>query len=508
MKKIFILLLLSLSLSFVFGNPLQDIKNFVFYYGEDEINKIESYDLAVVQPTNYSTTEIKEIESHGVKLIAYVSIGESDNKNVNPSWILAKNVNWDSYMIDVRNKGWRDYIINVVMKHIADMGYNGFFLDTLDTAVQFPQTENAMIEFVKEIREAYPQMIIIQNRGFPLLSQTGPYIDGVLWEDFASEYNFISGNYQKIDRTPQEVEQQVELSKKYGYRILTLSYAAEDDYDLMNYIFAMNKKYNLLGSITNLYINSIYTYKPGTPIPVQTYSSTNVSSELYFSATTATQTDQNSNSYFYGAGWSKPENIFGIWYSECSGWDAGAVVTFDRHENSSFMVIYFDGGINDFALQISAYDGTNWPMIASISIGNENMFKAALVKINGKYLYDTDPSSPGIQEKLGFKGAKVAYVGQPDIMQFTYGRFGYSNNTLTFVVRNVGLKNSKPFKIYVYDKNGNILKEFSIDSLGPNSDYNVSINNVYGSDSPLKVTIDPEENKEFNYNANTIILNF
>lgn len=503
MKKVLLILTFAfLFFTLTYANPIADIKSFIFYYGNDNINEILNYDLAVVQPDAYSTSEIKEIEAHGVKLLAYMSIGESDNKNVNPSWILAKNENWNSYMIDVRNNGWRDYIINTVAKQIADKGYEGFFLDTVDTAVQFPQTADAMVSLIKDIRETYPNMIIIQNRGFPLLNKTGPYIDGVLWEDFASEYNFINGTYEKVERIPQEVEQQIALSQKYGYKILALSYASEKDYALMDYDFSMYKQYGILGSITNLYINSIYTYKPGMVIPVETYSATNTSSEIYFGVTT-----QSSQAYFYGPGWEPVQKMLGISYSKCNGWDAGVILTFDKMENSSFMVVYFDGGINDFALQISAYDGRNWPMIDSIPIGNDNMFKAILVNLDEKYLYDNDQKLPGIQEKLGFKGARVAYIGKTDMMQFVFGKFSYTRNRLKFIVRNVGLYDSKPFKILMYDKNGNILKEISIDVLASNADYEVSIN-VNQSMSPIKVVIDPGENKEFDPQASTITVNF
>ncbi|MGC8611947.1 MAG: endo alpha-1,4 polygalactosaminidase [Athalassotoga sp.] len=504
MKKLLVFFILTFTfLNLLFANPLDGIKNFVFYYGKDEINQLSQYDLAVVQPDAYSTSEIKEIELH-TKLIAYMSIGESENKNnVDPSWILAKNENWNSYMIDVRKQGWRNYIINVLAKKIKDMGYDGFFLDTVDTAVQFPQTADAMASLIKDIREAYPGMIIIQNRGFPLLSKTGPYIDGVLWEDFASKYNFINGTYEKVDINPVEVDQQINLAKKFGYKILALSYAGENDYDLMNYIFSMYEKYDVLGSITNLYINSIYTYKPGMPIPVLTYSSTNLSSEIYFNP----KTPESSTDYIYGPGWSKPENILGIWYRKCEGWDAGAVLTFDATENSSFLVIYFDGGLNDFALQISAYNGTNWPMIASIPIGNDNMPKATLVNVDKKYLYDVDPKIPGIQEEFGFKGGKVAYIGKPDMMEFALGNFSYRNNKITFVVRNVSVNTSKEFEILIYNGKGDLIKSINVDQLGPNEDYKVSVE-VNKSFSPLKIVINPGKNKEFDPSVNTMTVNF
>ncbi|BBJ28190.1 endo alpha-1,4 polygalactosaminidase [Athalassotoga saccharophila] len=503
MRKILVFIILTFTSLILFANPIDGIKNFVFYYGKDDINQLSKYDLAVVQPDSYSTSEIKEIESHGVKLIAYMSIGESDNKNVDPSWILAKNENWNSYMIDVRKQGWRDYILNVLAKKIKDMGYNGFFLDTVDTAVQFPQTADAMVSLIKEIREKYPDMIIIQNRGFPLLSKTGPYIDGVLWEDFASKYNFINGTYEKVDINPVEVDRQVNLAKKFGYKILALSYAGENDYNLMNYIFSVYEKYDVLGSITNLYINSIYTYKPGMPIPVLTYSSTNVSSEIYFNP----ERPESSTAYIYGPGWSKPESIVGIWYRRCEGWDAGAVLTFNATQNSTFLVIYFDGGLNDFALQISAYDGTNWPMIASIPIGDDNMPKATLVNIDKKYLYDVDSKIPGIQEKLGFKGGRIAYIGRPDMMEFALGNFGYRNNKITFTVRNVGINPSKQFEILVYNSKGQLIKDVTVDQLGPNEDYKVSVE-VNKSFSPLKIVINPGDNKEFDTSVNTTTVNF
>ncbi len=92
-------------------------------------------------------------------------------------------------------------------------------------------------------------------------------------------------------------------------------------------------------------------------------------------------------------------------------------------------------------------------------------------------------------------------------MEFALGNFGYRNNRITFTVRNVGVNPSKQFEILVYNGKGELIKDITVDQLGPNEDYKVSVE-VNKSFSPLKIIINPGENKEFDTGVNTTTVNF
>ena len=56
-------------------------------------------------------------------------------------------------------------------RQIREGGYDGIFLDTIDTASAFPQTKEGMIRLVQALRTALPDAPIVLNQGFPLLAQ-------------------------------------------------------------------------------------------------------------------------------------------------------------------------------------------------------------------------------------------------------------------------------------------------------------------------------------------------
>src|SRR5208283_1793910 len=76
--------------------------------------------------------------AEGTTPVAYLSVGEvAENsrfrKDVSDSWILAKNNNWSSLVMDVRNSGWQAYLLDRQMQALWSQGYRAFFLDTLDS---------------------------------------------------------------------------------------------------------------------------------------------------------------------------------------------------------------------------------------------------------------------------------------------------------------------------------------------------------------------------------------
>jgi hypothetical protein len=126
-----------------------------------------AYDWLVIHPN------VKTYKTNS-KLIAYISIGENVEK-LNKKWILQKNKSWNSYIMDIRNKDYQNYLLKKIEKA---KNFDGFFFDTLDSyhmaKVNKKEYKKALIEFLKKVKEKYPQKIIIFNRGFELLDFIKP----------------------------------------------------------------------------------------------------------------------------------------------------------------------------------------------------------------------------------------------------------------------------------------------------------------------------------------------
>lgn len=148
----------------------------------------------------------------------YLSLGEAEisrpyfQKIKGAEFVLDKNPNWPSHYIDIRSKTWQKIVLEELIPQILKKGYQGVFLDTIDTAAylenkdpkKYAGSKKEMVDFIKKIRKTYPLLKIIPNNGLELLKDLGPVIDGVLVEDLHTQYHFKSKTYKK---TPQNVSE-------------------------------------------------------------------------------------------------------------------------------------------------------------------------------------------------------------------------------------------------------------------------------------------------------------
>jgi len=94
--------------------------------------------------------DIKEIKKNGKKLIAYISLAEAENyrdywefiwNRRRPEWIESENPSWSG---NFRVKYWQPEWKEIVMKQIKDSmekGFDGVFLDVIDTYYYFQEKE-------------------------------------------------------------------------------------------------------------------------------------------------------------------------------------------------------------------------------------------------------------------------------------------------------------------------------------------------------------------------------
>jgi hypothetical protein len=104
---------------------------------------------------------------------------------------------WGSYYVRTDVDAWKKRVFKI-MDELNEMGVDGFFLDTVDTGSpwgDYGWTAGAMLDFVGEIRDRYPDKRIVSNRGLYYLGQNDRYanlIDAVLFESVLTHYNWAS----------------------------------------------------------------------------------------------------------------------------------------------------------------------------------------------------------------------------------------------------------------------------------------------------------------------------
>jgi uncharacterized protein (TIGR01370 family) len=227
---------------------IKAVKSYVIYYdGKKRLDKLAArlapYDLAILNTNHLTAQEISDLKSAGKLLVSYVSVGEIGRKSPllktakAKGWLLGGNRDWKSHYVNVTLEDWHQQVRGEV-DDILRKGYHGVFLDTVDTvdvekaSVPKEKLAEGMIRLIRRLRADHPDMLIIQNRGFTVISETAKEIDAAMYEDFSTGYSFSANSYKpfdpgKIEKNGDRVSFMSELGKRMP--VLALDYAKPGD---------------------------------------------------------------------------------------------------------------------------------------------------------------------------------------------------------------------------------------------------------------------------------------
>jgi len=254
---------------------LADINSWVCVYSSDAlVDEIGKFDLAVLDSDSHP--DLVGLKNSDTLLIGYVSIGEVGdyrwywNHIHDKPWILEKNPNWDSHMIDVRADEWHELLIEQIIPKIL-AGFDGVFLDTIDNAEylqryhptkKYPMMEAAMVRLIKSIRKSFPSAYVVANRGFAILDEIAGSIDAVVAESIFTTIDFEENITRR--NTPREYEpiirQLQKKKKKEGLKIFTLDYPNLQNESDIEAIIADSHALGFIPYISTPQLHKVYSY--------------------------------------------------------------------------------------------------------------------------------------------------------------------------------------------------------------------------------------------------------
>ncbi len=229
------------------SSPLPPIRRFrVDYSPTPSLPRLLQADLVIVQPV-LPASDLEALAAAGVRAIAYLSIGEAEADDpapptLPPACILGTNPHWGSHYVDPRCPEWQTLVISRAQA-LRHAGYAGLLLDTVDTAVLFPETAPAMAALICRIRTEAGGFLV-QNRGFPLLRESAACIDAVLYEDLSARYDFETGQYVYEEQDPRPV-----LPYRDRLTLLALDYVPRDQPERARRACARARSLGFLGYI-------------------------------------------------------------------------------------------------------------------------------------------------------------------------------------------------------------------------------------------------------------------
>lgn len=209
--------------------------SFGVVYSDINPSMVSGYDLLIVEPYFYSKQDINEFHSRGIKVVAYLSLGEvnesrsyfNDFKKIG---LIGKNENHGSYYINLSENRIKEKFIDEIVPELLSYGYDGLFLDTIDAVAPYTlrrTMQQDMVDLISGIRSRNPDKLLIQNAGLFLLDKTSIYIDAVAVESVASDYDFKKNEYQI--KPVKEYEEKLHLidslQNSYGIPFLIIDFA-------------------------------------------------------------------------------------------------------------------------------------------------------------------------------------------------------------------------------------------------------------------------------------------
>jgi len=152
------------------------------------------------------------------------------------------------------------------------MGFQGLFLDTIDTVDLYPDSRDGMIELIRALRREFPHAVIVLNNGFTILPQVAAVADGLMIESFTCSYDRERQSYfersvqatQWLDRTVAEKVQP--MVARYGFPVLALDYSRPDQTELIEKGRARAREFGFVHSVAPHKLDEIYDLTAESPV--------------------------------------------------------------------------------------------------------------------------------------------------------------------------------------------------------------------------------------------------
>ncbi len=214
---------------------------YIDYSTEPNPEHLLAYELSILSPN--SKVDLEPGHQAGNRYLAYLSIVEvapdapyrSELSGIEK---LHKNETWGGDLMDISDPAWRQFVIDRLARPAIERGFDGFFLDTVDSveilARKYPDKSakfrQSLIKLVKELRQNFPKAEIIQNRGFGLIPALQADLNGLLVESVFQTFDFEKQRYQPVSEDFSKLlANQAIQAKKMGLDVYVVDYVNPED---------------------------------------------------------------------------------------------------------------------------------------------------------------------------------------------------------------------------------------------------------------------------------------
>lgn len=232
------------AVSTIQGREIEPRSFYVNYSAQVPTAPLQATPLAIVHPD--AEVALTSAHTSGTTVLAYLSVGEiaSDapyRDQASEAGLRTTGVNpiWKSNYLDLTDTRWADLIIDQLAAAAVAKGFDGFFLDTLDSVqlaapddeTRTTEIKNALIALIRRLHKTYPAQKIIVNRGLFAFDALRDSIDGVLVESLYTTWDFT----EKVNKPVSPMQTQALLTAlekvtAAGREVYVIDYASPGDF--------------------------------------------------------------------------------------------------------------------------------------------------------------------------------------------------------------------------------------------------------------------------------------
>lgn len=215
--------------------------NAAFFYGSPFPQELRIYDAVVVEADHADFPRVPENLQH--KLYAYTSLGEVGPDKPYAGLIpkpakVARNPAWSSDVMNQTSPLWREFYLEKIIAPLWQRGFRGVFIDTLDSyqlAAKLPQEraaqEAGMVETLRQMRERFPGIRIILNRGFEIMPQVHKWLTAVVAESLFQGWDNSTHSYVPVKDTDRQwlLAHLNKIKNEYRLPVIVIDYTAPNE---------------------------------------------------------------------------------------------------------------------------------------------------------------------------------------------------------------------------------------------------------------------------------------
>jgi uncharacterized protein (TIGR01370 family) len=243
------------------------------YYAQDAApEQLQMFDLLVVDPEY--PPELRNVFGPNRTVLAYLSLGEAQRDHVagkqlaGSPLLLRENKTWNSNTIDIRNPRWLSMVVEELVPAILEQGFDGIMLDTIDSPIgleledkkSYAGMQDAAVQLIRALREHYPGIKIMLNRGFEILPEVAADIDMVLAESIFTQYDFKTKKYNRVQESHyKSIVDYLHSLEEVNPRLAlySLDYWPLEDEATIRTIYATQRENGLVPYVATLELNKL-----------------------------------------------------------------------------------------------------------------------------------------------------------------------------------------------------------------------------------------------------------